>query len=381
MRKKSRAVLCDNSQRDAGAACWDRGLQKNLPCLRLSAMFNWNRTRPWKGIHRFGEIKCSIWTNGEMTTPRVVKVQSLELLSCANVYPLLSFFSLMCFHSTLLFSKRSLHPLSLQVHIQGFHWVSGLRGTLDISSCRHICPPSWSPSSPGSPSGSTTMPRLPEWPWVGSPRHCRTMTPANNPKLNDNRPWKSHSTYIETCFRPVHYCVCHDLCVDSLFSQHFLFFSFALSMWVIAVCVCLAKCLLFRDDYMHDSCRARSAAARPWSVLSFSLPVSLSEPLIGRRSQLIRARSRLNYSRMKGGNICLNAPHALELMFLRQCQAATDSKVKTPFSVKLGYDRSEQQREWLWALCALFLSHTICFLEWDTCGLEPQTVRWEANVI
>ena len=67
-------------------------MQKNLPCLRLSAMFNWNRTRPWKGIHRFGEIKCSIRTNGEMTTPRVVKVQTLELLSCANVFSPFFFF-------------------------------------------------------------------------------------------------------------------------------------------------------------------------------------------------------------------------------------------------------------------------------------------------
>ena len=122
VRKKSRAALCDNSQRDAGAACWDRGLQKNLPCLRLSAMFNWNRTRPWKGIHRFGEIKCSIRTNGEMTTPRVVKVQTLELLSCANVFsPFFFFFflllssPLMFFPSTLpcSFSKLSLHPFLL----------------------------------------------------------------------------------------------------------------------------------------------------------------------------------------------------------------------------------------------------------------------------
>ena len=70
--------VCDNPQRYAGAACWDRGLQKNLPCLRLSAMFNWNRTCPWKGIHRFGEIKCSVWINGEMTTPCVVSVQTVE---------------------------------------------------------------------------------------------------------------------------------------------------------------------------------------------------------------------------------------------------------------------------------------------------------------
>ncbi len=97
-KKKGRAALCDNSLRNAGAACWDRGLQKNLPCLLLSAMFNWNRTCPWKGIHRFGEIKCSIWKNGEMTTVRVVKVQTLELWSCCNVFPLLSSFPLMCFH-------------------------------------------------------------------------------------------------------------------------------------------------------------------------------------------------------------------------------------------------------------------------------------------
>ena len=177
VRKKSRAARCDNSQRDAGAACWDRGLQKNLPCLRLSAMFNWNRTRPWKGIHRFGEIKCSIRTNGEMTTPRVVKVQTLELLSCANVFSPFFFFFFFFFPSPLMFFFfctlscsffQTIAPslFSSQVHIQGFRWVSGLRGTLDISSCRHTCPPSWSPSSPGSPSGSITMPLQLGWPWV-----------------------------------------------------------------------------------------------------------------------------------------------------------------------------------------------------------------------
>lgn len=90
---------------------------------------------------------------------------------------------------------------------------------------------------------------------------------------------------------------------------------------------------------MHDSCRERSAAARPWSVLSSSLPVCLSELLIGRRSQLIRVGSRLNYSllrRTKGGHICLNAP--FELTFLHQCQSNTDTKLrchKAPFSVNL----------------------------------------------
>ena len=65
---------------------------------------------------------------------------------------------LCAFTFALHFSKLTSHHFSVQVHIQGFHWVSGLRGTLDISSCRHICPLSWSPSSPGSPSGSIMMP-------------------------------------------------------------------------------------------------------------------------------------------------------------------------------------------------------------------------------
>lgn len=44
---------------------------------------------------------------------------------------------------------------------------------------------------------------------------------------------------------------------------------------------------------MHDSCRARSAAVRPWSVPSLSLPVCLSAPSL--RSERIGARSHQNY--------------------------------------------------------------------------------------
>lgn len=172
-KRKSRAALCDNSQRDAGAACWDRGLQKKVPCLRLSAMFNWNRTCPWKGIHRFGEIKCSIWTNEEMTTLRIVKVQTLELFkSCHCVsftlnpptppsHPLSPHTHTRTHHTS---PHQMLPSVSSQVHIRGFRWVFGLRGILDISSCKHTCPPSWSPSSPGSPSGSIMMPPLLVWP-------------------------------------------------------------------------------------------------------------------------------------------------------------------------------------------------------------------------
>lgn len=178
VQKQSRAAHCDNPQRDARAACWDRGLQKNVPCLQLSAMFNWNRTCPWKGIHRFGEIKCSIWTNGEMTTLCIVKVQTSKLLSHADAPPPTPVhFSLNLFSAFVLeFSKLSLHPISVQVHIQGSRWVSGLKETLDISSCRHTCPPSWSPSSPGSPFGSIMMPLQLAWPWVRH-KHCCIIKP------------------------------------------------------------------------------------------------------------------------------------------------------------------------------------------------------------
>lgn len=174
-----RAALCDKSQRDAGAACWDRGLQKNLRCLRLCAMFNWNRTCPWKGIHRFGEIKCSIWTNGEMTTLHVVKCRVWSALH----FPL--------FHSSLILSTPSLGCFCLQVHIRGFRWVSELRGTLDISSCRHICPPSWSPFYPGFPSGSIMTPLQLGWPWVSCIHtHCIWKT-FKMPSPPEEPQWRS----------------------------------------------------------------------------------------------------------------------------------------------------------------------------------------------
>ena len=154
------------------------GLQKNLLCLRLSAMFNWNRTCPWKEIHCFGEMKCSVWTNGEMTSPRIVKVQTLELISCASVSFLHWCVSSAPLHHAI---APSLQPLLLscslwKVPIPGYHWVSGLRGTLATSSCRHTCPPSWSPSSPGSPSGSITMPLQLGWPLVRLRFHCSVTT-------------------------------------------------------------------------------------------------------------------------------------------------------------------------------------------------------------
>lgn len=91
------------------------GLRKNLPCLRLSAMFNWNRTCPWKGIHCFGEMKCSVWTNGEMTTPRIVKVQTLELISCASVSFLHGCVSSAPLHHSILSFSPSSPSLSFSV--------------------------------------------------------------------------------------------------------------------------------------------------------------------------------------------------------------------------------------------------------------------------
>lgn len=55
----------------------------------------------------------------------------------------------------------------LQVRTPVCPWASNWRGTLATSSCRHTCPPFWLPSCPGSPFGSTTTRRPPEWPWVG----------------------------------------------------------------------------------------------------------------------------------------------------------------------------------------------------------------------
>lgn len=114
------------------------------------------------------------------------------------------------------------------------------------------------------------------------------------------------------------------------------------------------------------------------------LPLSacLSEHLIGQSSQLIRVRS--------GAKLQPIMPkerwrHLLpcSLMFFppMSSYSCKTRRHRALFSVKLGNDRSEQQRKWLCAFCVSFSSHTICFLKWDTYGSELQTVCLEGNVI
>lgn len=106
---------------------------------------------------------------------------------------------------------------------------------------------------------------------------------------------------------------------------------------------------------MHDSCRARCAETRPWRVLSLSLslspPVCLSEPLIGRRSKLIRARTQLNCNQTKRWQRLHRFISQIWLFLFKKCHWSWKEKLLLVLNV--GMTDSERQREWLSASCVL----------------------------
>lgn len=160
-KKKRHCRLCDNSQRDVG--CWEGGFRKIchvcdfLPCLIGMELV------PGKESIALGKLNAPSEQMGKWLS--VVKVQTLTIANCRSIFPVLA---LLCsrLHVDISFFGFCYVLVSPQVHTLGCRWVSASKETLAILSCRLTCPPSWSQSCPGSPSGLTMMPLLLVWPWV-----------------------------------------------------------------------------------------------------------------------------------------------------------------------------------------------------------------------